>query len=59
MSFMDFDFNRNGCVTKGQFLRGLPDKYQIACTAYEIQILCEKYKQVPPHPKPYTPNPKP
>ena len=52
MSFMDFDFNRNGCVTKGQFLRGLPDKYQIACTAYEIQVLCEKYKQVPPHPKP-------
>ena len=45
MNFMDFDSNRNGCVTRGQFLRALPDKFTIACNDYEIQLLCDKYRQ--------------
>uniref|UniRef100_A0A7S0VXZ6 EF-hand domain-containing protein n=1 Tax=Hemiselmis tepida TaxID=464990 RepID=A0A7S0VXZ6_9CRYP len=45
MNFFDFDGNRNGCVTKGQFMRALPDKYQIACSPYEIDILWERYRQ--------------
>mmetsp|Transcript_26997 Transcript_26997/g.52624 ORF Transcript_26997/g.52624 Transcript_26997/m.52624 type:complete len:517 (+) Transcript_26997:234-1784(+) len=45
MNFFDFDGNRNGCVTKGQFNRALPDKYQIACSAYEIELLWQRYHQ--------------
>lgn len=41
--FIDFDFNHNGCVTKGQFLRGLPDKFQVACSQRDIALLVERY----------------
>mmetsp|Transcript_37314 Transcript_37314/g.117566 ORF Transcript_37314/g.117566 Transcript_37314/m.117566 type:complete len:415 (-) Transcript_37314:274-1518(-) len=42
-NFLDFDFNRNGRVTKGQFLRGLPDKFQVACSKSDVEILVQKY----------------
>mmetsp|Transcript_2164 Transcript_2164/g.4985 ORF Transcript_2164/g.4985 Transcript_2164/m.4985 type:complete len:518 (+) Transcript_2164:29-1582(+) len=41
--FLDFDFNRNGRVTKGQFLRGLPDKFQVACSNQDVDLLVQKY----------------
>ncbi|EKX45369.1 hypothetical protein GUITHDRAFT_152699, partial [Guillardia theta CCMP2712] len=30
-------------VTKGQFLRGLPDKFQVACSKSDVEILVQKY----------------
>ena len=42
-SYLDFDHNRNGCVTKMQFLRGLPDKFQIACSRSDLEMLVDRY----------------
>jgi len=42
-SWHDFDLNKNGCVTRDQFLRGLPDKFQSALTDADIQVLVDKY----------------
>ena len=42
-AYSDFDGNKNGCVTKNQFLRGLPDKFQIACSKSDIAILVDRY----------------
>ena len=42
-AYHDFDHNRNGCVTKNQFLRGMPDKFQIACSRTDLEILVDRY----------------
>ena len=42
-AYQDFDHNKNGCVTKMQFLRGLPDKFQIACTRSDLELLVDRY----------------
>lgn len=42
-AYFDFDHNKNGCVTKMQFLRGLPDKFQIACSRSDLEMLVDRY----------------
>jgi Ca2+-binding EF-hand superfamily protein len=42
-AYQDFDHNKNGCVTKMQFLRGLPDKFQIACSRSDLEMLVDRY----------------
>ena len=42
-AYHDFDHNKNGCVTKMQFLRGLPDKFQIACSRSDLEMLVDRY----------------
>jgi len=42
-AYQDFDHNKNGCVTKMQFLRGLPDKFQIACVRSDLEMLVDRY----------------